>query len=45
MRLRYEGMMYGEFIDVNDLGTEIMATTTKGVYASNNDEMVWIKRS
>lgn len=44
-RLRYEGMMYGEFIDVNDVGTEIMATTTKGVYASNNDEMVWIKRS
>ena len=38
-------MMYGEFIDVNDVGTEIMPTITKGVYASNNDEMVWIKRS
>ena len=38
-------MMYGEFIDVNDVGTEIMATTTKGVYASKNEGMVWLKRS
>ena len=44
-RLRYEGMMYGEFIDLNDAGTEIIATTTKGVYASKNEGMVWLKRS
>ena len=28
-------MMYGEFIDVNDVGTEIMATITKNIVSAN----------
>lgn len=42
---RYEGMMFGDFIDLNDAGAEIIATTTRGVYASKDEGLSWRKRS
>lgn len=42
---RYEGMMFGDFVDLNDAGVEIIASTTKGVYASNDEGLTWRKRS
>ncbi|MBO7276590.1 MAG: hypothetical protein J6U84_01355 [Bacteroidales bacterium] len=43
-RLRYQASVCGDFIELNDAGTEIIATTTKGIYASKNGGMVWLKR-
>ena len=44
-RLRYRGSMFGTFLDLNDAGTEIIATTTMGVYASVDGGYTWRKRS
>ena len=44
-RLRYRGSMFGTFLDLNDTGTEIIATTSMGVYASVDGGYTWRKRS
>lgn len=41
-RTRYTGI--GEFLDIVDVGTELLATTTKGLYYSRNNGVSWIYR-
>ncbi|WP_281323887.1 hypothetical protein [Flavobacterium sp. IMCC34518] len=42
--LRHSGSSNGDFIELNDNGKEILATTTKGVYYSTNDGRSWMRR-
>ncbi|MBR8731457.1 hypothetical protein IX308_000992 [Porphyromonas levii] len=35
----------GEFIDLTDVGKEVLAQTTKGLFFSKNDGRTWNKRS
>ncbi|MCC5921108.1 MAG: hypothetical protein LAT68_12700 [Cyclobacteriaceae bacterium] len=42
---RYRGPNYGDFIDLNDIGSEILATTSKGTYVSTSNGRSWTKRS
>lgn len=44
-RVRYRGTAHGKFIDLTDAVTEIIATTTMGVYASVDGGYTWRKRS
>ena len=36
--------IYGKFLDLNDCGSEILAQTEKGLYASRNDGRTWLRR-
>lgn len=42
---RYSGSFYGEFQSLTSGNGEILATTTKGLYASRNGGRSWMKRS
>lgn len=42
VRMQYPG--YGDFLDITDTGTELIATTTKGLYYSRNNGVNWIFR-
>ncbi|MDP4271710.1 MAG: hypothetical protein Q8909_16560 [Bacteroidota bacterium] len=43
--IRYSGSFYGDFQDLSDNGTEILAQTSKGLYSSTNEGRVWFKRN
>jgi len=42
---RYNGSSYGDFMDLNNNGKEILSTTSKGLYYSTNEGRSWHKRS
>lgn len=42
---RYMGGYCGEFIDLIDNGTELLAMTSKGTYYSRSDGKSWNKKS
>lgn len=37
--------LYGKFLDLVDNGSEILATTEKGLYCSRNKGATWVRRS
>ncbi len=41
---RYSGTVAGDFIDLLGYGEEILAITSKGLYASKNDGRTWLTR-
>lgn len=43
-RSRYSGNSAGKFIDLLDFGSEVLATTSKGIYYSSDDGRNWRTR-
>ena len=35
---------YGEFLNLQDSGTELLANTSKGLYYSRNEGRSWVRR-
>lgn len=41
---RYSSNSCGDFRDLSDIGKELLATTSKGLYFSRDDGRTWLKR-
>ena len=41
---RYTGSGCGQFLNLQDNGREIIATTSNGLYRSENEGKTWLKR-
>ncbi len=41
---RYTGSSYGDFQTIQENGTELLATTSKGLYYSKNEGRTWLKK-